>query len=115
MYANEAFESISAPIRGAKRGLRVRAVFGQVTTFRVKDDGPAARLTGHEIPIQTRVPDAPARLRGSGVDVLRYSKTSDHATAHRLRPPLLPAIDALAEQFVSVLRGHPPGPARPER
>jgi hypothetical protein len=41
MHANEAFDSITAPIRGAQRGLLVHAVFGHVMTFRVKDDGPA--------------------------------------------------------------------------
>jgi hypothetical protein len=42
MHANEAFDPITAPLRGAQRGLVVRTVFGQVTAFQVKDDGLAA-------------------------------------------------------------------------
>ncbi len=43
MHANEAFEAIAAPPRGARSGQLVRTVFGQVTAFRVKDDGLATR------------------------------------------------------------------------
>ena len=43
MHANEAFESVTAPLRGARRGQLVRTVFGQVTAFHVEDDGLAAR------------------------------------------------------------------------
>ena len=42
MHANEAFDPITAPLRGAPRGLVVRTVSGQVTAFHVKDDRPAA-------------------------------------------------------------------------
>ena len=42
MHANEAFDPITASLRGAQRGLVVRSVFGQVTAFHVKDDGLAA-------------------------------------------------------------------------
>ena len=41
MHANEAFDPIAAPLRGAQRGLVVRTVFGQVAAFHVDDDGPA--------------------------------------------------------------------------
>jgi hypothetical protein len=42
MHANEAFDPVTVPLRGAQRGLVVRTVFGQVTAFHVKGDGPAA-------------------------------------------------------------------------
>jgi hypothetical protein len=41
MHGNDAFDSIIAPIRGARRGLLVRTVFGHVTTFPAKDGDPA--------------------------------------------------------------------------
>ena len=42
MHANEAFDPITAPLRGAQRGLVARTVFGQVTAFHVDDAGLAA-------------------------------------------------------------------------
>ena len=42
MRANEAFVPVTAPLCGAQRALAVRSVFGQVTAFHVKDDGPEA-------------------------------------------------------------------------
>ena len=42
MHANEAFDPITAPLRGARRGPVVRTVFGQFSASHVKDDGPAA-------------------------------------------------------------------------
>lgn len=41
MRTNDAFESIAAPLRGAQRGLLVRAVFGQVTTLQWRSRGSA--------------------------------------------------------------------------
>ena len=42
MHVNEAFDPTAAPLRGARRAMGGRTVFGQVTAFHVKDDGPAA-------------------------------------------------------------------------
>ncbi len=43
MHADKGFDTITAPIRGAQRGLLVRALFGQVITLTLKDDGPEVR------------------------------------------------------------------------
>jgi hypothetical protein len=63
MHANEVFDSVTAPIHGAQRGLPVRAVFGQVATLHLNDDSLTGRCTGREIPIPARVLDAPPKLR----------------------------------------------------
>lgn len=41
MHANDVFDAIAAPIHGARRGLLVRTVFGQVATMHRTDDDPA--------------------------------------------------------------------------
>jgi hypothetical protein len=43
MHANEVFDSITAPIHGARRGLLVRATIGQSATLHLRDDGRAGR------------------------------------------------------------------------
>jgi deferrochelatase/peroxidase EfeB len=103
MHAAEDFDSITAPIHGAQCGLQVRAVFGQVATLHLEDDGAAG--TGREIPIHTHVLDASPKLRNTGGDVSLYLKTPDHATAERLMAPLLPALEKLAEELDIVVVG----------
>ena len=58
MHANEAVDSITAPIRGAQRGLPVRALLGQAATLPFVEDNPA----GH-----AAVPTLIHRL-GAGVE-----------------------------------------------
>ncbi|MDP9125196.1 MAG: hypothetical protein M3N82_11465 [Pseudomonadota bacterium] len=67
MHANEALDPVTAPLRGAQRGLVVRTVFGQVTVFHVKDDGPAACAA------------APALIHRLGADI--EASASDSALA----------------------------------
>jgi hypothetical protein len=45
MHTNEAFDPVTGPRRGERRGLLVRNVFGQVTAFQVEDHDPAACAT----------------------------------------------------------------------
>ena len=43
MQANEVFDSIAAPIRGARRAPLIRAVVSQVATLHLTDDNLAGR------------------------------------------------------------------------
>jgi hypothetical protein len=63
MHANEALESITAPLRDARRGQMVRTVFGQVTAFHVKDDCLAARAV-----VLALIPRWAAGIEASGSD-----------------------------------------------
>ncbi len=43
MHANDVFDSITAPIHGARSDLPISAVFGQIATLHLKNDSLTGR------------------------------------------------------------------------